>query len=64
VPERYARLLDRSAANRILPLPIAMPMLEAYLYWHESVDDDPANRWLRDSVTHAFASSPTRPRNA
>jgi DNA-binding transcriptional LysR family regulator len=56
VPERYARLLDRSAGNRILPLPIAMPMLEAYLYWHESVDDDPANRWLRESVTRAFAS--------
>jgi len=32
-----------------------MPRLEAYLYWHESVDDDPANRWLRESVTRAFA---------
>ena len=56
VPERYARLLDRNAGNRILPLPIAMPMLEAYLYWHESVDDDPANRWLRISLIRALAS--------
>jgi DNA-binding transcriptional LysR family regulator len=55
VPERYARLLDRSTRNRILSLPMAMPRLEAYLYWHESVDDDPANRWLRESVTRAFA---------
>ncbi len=56
LPERYARILDHGGGTRILPLPIAMPMLEAYLYWHESVDDDPANRWLRESVTRAFAN--------
>ncbi len=55
LPERYARTLDHGGGTRILPLPIAMPTLEAYLYWHESVDADPANRWLRESLIRAFA---------
>jgi DNA-binding transcriptional LysR family regulator len=54
LPERYARTLDHGGGTRILPLPVAMPTLDAYLYWHESVDADPANRWLRESLVRAF----------
>ena len=54
MPERYARILNAGVGNQILSLPIKMPTLVAYLYWHESVDDDPANCWLRALVTQAF----------
>ena len=48
--ERYARVLNSGVGNQILSLPIKMPTLEAYLYWHEAVDDDPANCSLRALV--------------
>jgi DNA-binding transcriptional LysR family regulator len=54
IPERYARILNAGVGNQILLLPIRMPTLDAYLYWHESVDDDPGNRWLRISMIRAF----------
>jgi DNA-binding transcriptional LysR family regulator len=52
--ERYARMLNADFKNKILPLPIAVPTLDSYLYWHASVDDDPANRWLRGLVTEVL----------
>lgn len=55
MPERYAGLLEPGHGNRILPLPLKTPSLDLLLYWHEAVDDDPANRWLRALVSAAFA---------
>jgi DNA-binding transcriptional LysR family regulator len=55
--ERYARVLHTGVGNQILSLPIKMPTLDAYLYWHEAVDDDPANCWLRTLVSQAFSAS-------
>ena len=55
MPERYAGVLDAGFGNRILPLPLKTPTLDLYLYWHEAVDQDPANRWLRDLVLEIFA---------
>jgi DNA-binding transcriptional LysR family regulator len=55
--ERYARVLNTGVGNQILSLPIKMPTLDAYLYWHEAVDDDPANCWLRTLVSQAFSAS-------
>jgi hypothetical protein len=34
--ERYARLLNADFKNKILPLPIEVPTLDSYLYWHAS----------------------------
>jgi len=60
VPERHAPLLSpgsvntdslhRSQINRVYPFPLQAPRLEAHLYWHESVENDPANRWLREEI--------------
>lgn len=36
-----------------LPLPFDMEPLETHLYWPHSLDDDPANRWLREQVINA-----------
>jgi DNA-binding transcriptional LysR family regulator len=55
MPKRYAARLNVGFGNRILPLPLAAPTLDLYLYWHASVDKDAANRWLRALVIESFA---------
>ncbi len=47
VPERFARRHQL----RYHPLPVEVPALETHLYWHESTDQDPANRWMREQIT-------------
>ncbi|HEX4896675.1 MAG TPA: LysR substrate-binding domain-containing protein [Solimonas sp.] len=54
MPGHHARLTNAPFGNRILPLPLEMPPFDAYLYWHENVDNEPANRWLREQMTRAF----------
>jgi DNA-binding transcriptional LysR family regulator len=46
VPERFARRHDLHQA----PLPVEIPPLETHIYWHESTDQDPANRWMREQM--------------
>lgn len=48
MPEQYARPANRDLPNRIHPLPLDMPPLDVFLYWHATVDAEPANLWLRD----------------
>jgi DNA-binding transcriptional LysR family regulator len=54
MPERYAGVLNLGFGNRVLPLPIDTPTLDLYLYWHEAVDKDPANGWLRSLLQEVF----------
>jgi DNA-binding transcriptional LysR family regulator len=47
VPERFARRHDLHYVN----LPVNdVPLVETHLYWHESTDQDPANRWMREQI--------------
>ena len=46
VPERFARRHDLHQ----IPLPVEIPSLETHIYWHESTDQDPANRWMREQM--------------
>ncbi|MEE1925350.1 LysR family transcriptional regulator [Pseudomonas sp. 148P] len=47
VPERFARRHQLNYAS----LPVNdVPPLETHLYWHESTDQDPANRWMREQI--------------
>ena len=47
VPERFAR---RHELN-FVSLPVKdVPPVETHLYWHESTDQDPANRWMREQM--------------
>jgi AcrR family transcriptional regulator len=50
LPERHAQLLNTVLLNQVHPFPLQAPRLEAHLYWHESVENDPANRWLREEI--------------
>ena len=54
MPGHYARIANRQFGNQILALPVEMPPLDAYLYWHANVDNEPANRWLREQLAKAF----------
>ena len=47
VPERFARRHELHWVN----LPVNdVPAVETHLYWHESTDQDPANRWMREQM--------------
>ncbi|MDE1166636.1 MAG: LysR family transcriptional regulator [Pseudomonas sp.] len=47
VPERFARRHDLNFVR----LPVGdLPPVETHLYWHESTDQDPANRWMREQI--------------
>ena len=50
MPHSYAQVVARTLALDIQPLPLALPPLALYLYWHRHLDEDPANRWLRGLV--------------
>jgi DNA-binding transcriptional LysR family regulator len=54
MPERFARIVNEHFDNQILALPLPMPSWDVYLYWHQNVENDPANRWLREQVRQAF----------
>ena len=50
VPQNYA-LRNQTYHNlKIWPMPAELRPLASYMYWHESVDDDPANVWLRQQI--------------
>lgn len=55
LPERQSRLVNLGSLNRVYPFPLPEPHLEAHLYWHESVENDPANRWLRGEIERSQA---------
>lgn len=57
---RYARLLTTGSGVRVLPMPLRMPTLDLFLYWHDRVDDDPANRWLRLQLVEALGETVRR----
>jgi DNA-binding transcriptional LysR family regulator len=60
MPERHAHVANRQFENQILPLPLKMPTLDAYLYWHTDVENEPANRWLRQQIVKAVEGNPGR----
>lgn len=54
MPERYARVANRQFDNQLLPLPLETPSWDVYLYWHANVNDDLANKWLREQLQESF----------
>lgn len=55
MPRGYAEVANRAGDFLILPFPLDLPPPEGYVYWHENVDDDPANQWLRRHILGVFA---------
>jgi DNA-binding transcriptional LysR family regulator len=48
IPKVYALMAATQFENRILPLPITLPQLDVYLYWHVNGDRDVGNLWFRE----------------
>ncbi|HMC30587.1 MAG TPA: LysR family transcriptional regulator [Candidatus Angelobacter sp.] len=52
MPEHYAEMLNTRFENRLYPFPLkSLQTLDIHMYWHESADNDPPNRWLREEIT-------------
>lgn len=50
VPESLTRHSGFDPDLKVWPMPAGLPDLAVHMYWHESLDDDPANRWLREKI--------------
>jgi len=59
VPENYAIRNQHYHDLKIWPIPVELRPVASYMYWHVSVQEDPANLWLRQQVMklHARACS-------
>ncbi len=54
MPASYATIANQPFGNQVLPFPAPLPPYDAYMYWHASTDNDPANRWLRELMLRSF----------
>ncbi len=50
LPRTYAEELARSMPLVVRDLPLPVPPITIWMYWHADRDDDPVHRWLRASV--------------
>jgi DNA-binding transcriptional LysR family regulator len=51
IPEHYAEMLNAGFDHRLYPFPLkSLQQLEIHMYWHESAENDPPNRWLREQI--------------
>lgn len=60
LPSRVAGASARLARVRVHPLPIPIPSFDVSVYWHERVENDDANRWLRGVMVELFGDDPER----
>lgn len=61
MPAQYAAVANAGLPNILLEMPVELPPMDVYLYWHESRDSDPANRWLREAIASLFPHPRARP---
>ncbi|MEO8145522.1 MAG: LysR family transcriptional regulator [Betaproteobacteria bacterium] len=60
LPSRVAGASSRLVKVKVHPLPIPIPSFDVSLYWHERVENDPANQWLRAAMIELFGDRPER----
>ena len=54
LPSHVADVWARLVKMKVHPLPIAIPSFDVSLYWHTRVENDSANRWLREAMLQLF----------
>lgn len=65
LPSRAAEAASHLVKVKVHPLPIPIPSFDVMIYWHERVDNDPANHWMRGVVQQLFGdAAPARKRRA
>jgi DNA-binding transcriptional LysR family regulator len=62
LPSRVAEVSSRLVKVKVHPLPIPIPSFDVSLYWHERVENDVANLWLRNAMLDLFGDRPERKR--
>ena len=55
VPERVAEILSRENRVKVVACPIALPSYQVKQHWHERYVGDPANMWLRSTISRLFS---------
>ena len=55
LPFHAAKLLASYEDIRTLELPVSVPTFQVRLHWHERSSDNPANKWLRDTIIDALS---------
>lgn len=64
LPSRVAQASSRLVKVKVHALPIPIPSFEVKMYWHERVENDAANQWLRNALKELFGDRvPRRRRN-
>jgi DNA-binding transcriptional LysR family regulator len=58
VPGQLADAFCRHGGYASLKLPLRLPQSLVRLHWHRRFHDDPANRWLRDTLHAQLAGAP------
>jgi DNA-binding transcriptional LysR family regulator len=64
LPSRVADASARLVKVKVHPLPIPIPSFDVSFCWHERVENDPANQWLRNSMADLFGDRPERKKAA
>jgi DNA-binding transcriptional LysR family regulator len=58
IPQHYAETLNAGFNNQLHPFPLkSLQQLEIHMYWHESTENDPPNRWLREQIKKVVAET-------
>jgi DNA-binding transcriptional LysR family regulator len=60
LPSRVAEASARLVKMKVHPLPIPIPSFDVWLYWHPRVENDSANRWLREALLQLFGDHKRR----
>lgn len=50
LPRTYAEELTRALPLVLAELPLTLPPIGIWMYWHADRDGDPVHRWMRESV--------------
>lgn len=61
MPGRLASFIETDPDYQVLPLPLDISPQEVFLYWHENMHSDPANRWLRERLVRIFQAADLGP---
>ncbi|HUQ73545.1 MAG TPA: LysR family transcriptional regulator [Burkholderiales bacterium] len=60
LPKHVADVWAGLVKVNVHPLPISIPSFDVSLYWHPRVENDAANRWLREAMLQLFGDRKRR----
>jgi DNA-binding transcriptional LysR family regulator len=64
LPRTYAEQLAGTLPLVVAELPVPVPPMTIWMYWHADRENDPVHRWLRDGVKRGARQAMSRPPSA